>query len=132
MSIQRIQPGKRLAQAVVHGDRVYSAGIVADDPVPDAKRQAEQILAQLDRLLAEAGSDKRKILTATIWLSDMRHYDALNAAWDAWLAPDAKPARACVEAKLAFPRTGWRSRWWRRVEQAKRAASPPGASPWVR
>ncbi|MGH7287335.1 MAG: RidA family protein, partial [Myxococcota bacterium] len=60
-------------------------------------------LAQLDRLLAEAGSDKRKILSATIWLSDMRHYDALNAAWDAWLAPDAKPARACVEAKLAFP-----------------------------
>jgi enamine deaminase RidA (YjgF/YER057c/UK114 family) len=103
VSIQRIQPTKRLAQAVVHGDRVYSAGIVADDPVPDAKRQAEQILAQLDRLLAEAGSDKRKILTATIWLSDMRHYDALNAAWDAWLAPDAKPARACVEAKLAFP-----------------------------
>jgi len=103
VSIRRIQPGKRLSQAVASGGLVYTAGIVADDPVPDAKRQAEQILAQIDRLLAEAGSDKSRILTATIWLSDMRHYDALNAAWDAWLAPDAKPARACVEAKLAFP-----------------------------
>jgi enamine deaminase RidA (YjgF/YER057c/UK114 family) len=103
MTIQRIQPGKRLAQAVACGELVFTAGIVADDPVPDAKRQAEQILAQLDRLLAEAGSDKSRILTATIWLSDMRHYDALNAAWDAWVPADAKPARACVEAKLAFP-----------------------------
>ncbi len=103
MSIQRIQPGTRLSQASVSGDLVFSAGIVADDPVPDAKQQAEQILGQIDRLLAEAGSDKRKILSATIWLSDMRHYDALNAAWDPWLPADTKPARACVEAKLAFP-----------------------------
>ena len=103
MSIRRIQPGKRLSQAVVSGGLVFTAGIVADDPVPDAKGQAVQILAQLDALLAEAGSDKSRILSATIWLSDLRHYDALNAAWDTWLAPDAKPARACVEAKLAFP-----------------------------
>ncbi len=103
MSIQRIQPGKRLSQAVVHGDLVYTAGIVADDPVPDAKKQTEQILAQIDRLLAEGGSDKSKVLTATIWLSDIRHYAPMNEAWDPWVAPNNTPARACVEAKLAAP-----------------------------
>jgi enamine deaminase RidA (YjgF/YER057c/UK114 family) len=103
VSIQRIQPGKRLSQAAASGSLVFSAGIVADDPVPDARKQTEQILAQIDRLLAEAGSDKSRILTATIWLSDMRYYEALNSAWDAWVPADAKPARACVEAKLAFP-----------------------------
>lgn len=103
MTIQRIQPGKRLSEAVATEHLVYTAGIVADDPVPDAKQQTEQILAQIDRLLAEAGTDKRRILTATIYLSDMRHYDALNAVWDPWVPQDAKPARACVEAKLAFP-----------------------------
>ena len=103
MSIQRLQPGKRLSQAAVHGGLVYSAGIVADDPVPDAKQQTAQILAQIDRLLAEGGSDKSKILTATIWLSDIRHYAAMNEAWDPWVVPGATPARACVEAKLAAP-----------------------------
>jgi len=103
MSIQRLQPGKRLSQAAVHGGLVYTAGIVADDPVPDAKKQTEQILAQIDRLLAEGGSDKSRILTATIWLSDIRHYAAMNEAWDPWVAPNATPARACVEAKLAAP-----------------------------
>jgi enamine deaminase RidA (YjgF/YER057c/UK114 family) len=103
MSIQRLQPGKRLSQAAVHGGLVYTAGIVADDPVPDAKLQTEQILAQIDRLLAEGGSDKSKILTATIWLSDIRHYVPMNEAWDPWVAAGAAPARACVEAKLAAP-----------------------------
>ena len=103
MSIQRLQPGKRLSQATVHGDLVYTAGIVADDPVPDAKQQTEQILGQIDRLLAAAGSDKSKILTATIWLSDIRYYAAMNDAWDPWVAPGDAPARACVEAKLAAP-----------------------------
>jgi enamine deaminase RidA (YjgF/YER057c/UK114 family) len=102
-SIQRLQPGKRLSQGAVHGGLVYSAGIVADDPVPDAKKQTEQILAQIDRLLAEGGSDKSRILTATIWLSDIRHYAAMNDAWDPWVVPGATPARACVEAKLAAP-----------------------------
>jgi enamine deaminase RidA (YjgF/YER057c/UK114 family) len=103
MDIQRIKPGKRLSQAVVHGDLVHTAGIVADDPVPDAKKQTEQILAQIDRLLAEGGSDKSRILTATIWLADMRYYGPMNEAWDAWVAPGGGPARACVEAKLAAP-----------------------------
>ena len=103
MSIQRLQPGPRLSQAVVYGGLVHTAGIVADDPVPDAKRQTEQILAQIDRLLAEAGTDKSRILTATIWLADIRHYAAMNEAWDPWVAAGAAPARACVEAKLAAP-----------------------------
>lgn len=102
-SIQRLQPGKRLSQGAVHGDLVYSAGIVADDPLPDAKKQTEQILAQIDRLLAEAGSDKSRILTATIWLSDIRHYAAMNEAWDPWVEQGHTPARACVEARLAAP-----------------------------
>ena len=102
-SIQRLQPGKRLSQGAVHGDLVYSAGIVADDPLPDAKKQTEQILRQIDRLLAEAGSDKSRILTATIWLSDIRHYAAMNEAWDPWVVQGATPARACVEARLAAP-----------------------------
>ena len=101
MTIQRIQPGKRLAQAVACGELVFTAGIVADDPVPDAKRQAEQILAQLDRLLAEAGSDKSRLLSVTIYLKDMAaDYAGLNAVWDAWLPAGCAPARACVEARL--------------------------------
>jgi enamine deaminase RidA (YjgF/YER057c/UK114 family) len=102
-SITRLKPGKRLSQGAVHGGLVYSAGIVADDPVPDAKQQTAQILAQIDRLLAEGGSDKSRILTATIWLGDIRHYTAMNEAWDAWVEAGATPARACVEAKLAAP-----------------------------
>ncbi|HEY8122136.1 MAG TPA: RidA family protein [Myxococcota bacterium] len=102
-NLQRLQPGKRLSQGVVHGELVYSAGIVADDPVPDAKKQTAQILAQIDRLLAEGGSDKSRILTATIWLSDIRHYAAMNEAWDPWVEQGNTPARACVEAKLAAP-----------------------------
>ena len=97
MEIQRLQPGKRLSQGAVHGDLVYSAGLVADNPVPDAKQQTQQILGQLDRLLAEAGSEKSRILSATIWLSDIRHYAAMNEAWDAWVVQGNTPARACVE-----------------------------------
>ena len=103
MSIQRLEPGKRLSQASVHGGLVYTAGIVADEPVPDAKQQTEQILAQIDRLLAAAGTDKSRILTATIWLSDIRYYGPMNEAWDSWVAPGNAPSRACVEAKLAAP-----------------------------
>lgn len=103
MSIQRLEPGPRLSQAVVHGGLVHTAGIVADDPVPDARQQTEQILAKIDRLLAEGGTDKSRILTATIWLSDIRYYAPMNEAWDAWVARGDAPARACVEAKLAAP-----------------------------
>jgi enamine deaminase RidA (YjgF/YER057c/UK114 family) len=104
MSIQRLKVGTRLCQAVVHGDTVYLAGIVADHPVPDAAAQTGQILDQIDKLLAEAGTDKSKLLTATIWLSDVRYYDEMNSVWDKWVVPGHPPARACVESKLAAPK----------------------------
>ncbi|MFQ5934930.1 MAG: RidA family protein, partial [Acidiferrobacterales bacterium] len=65
--------------------------------------QTKDILARIDALLAKAGTDKSKLLSATIWLSDIRYYDEMNTVWDAWTTPDNAPARACVEAKLAFP-----------------------------
>jgi enamine deaminase RidA (YjgF/YER057c/UK114 family) len=101
MDIKRIEVGKRLSQAVVHGNTVYLAGQVADDPAADAKGQTQQILGRVDRLLAEAGSDKTKLLSATIWITDMRYFADMNAVWDAWVPEGKAPARATVEAKLA-------------------------------
>jgi enamine deaminase RidA (YjgF/YER057c/UK114 family) len=103
MTIQRIGVGPRMSKAVVHGDRVYLAGIVADDTSADVKGQTEQILATIDALLAEAGSDKTKLLKANIWLSDMSTFGEMNAAWDAWVVAGHTPARATVESKLAGP-----------------------------
>ncbi len=105
MSIERKHVGKRLAEVVIHNGTIYLAGMVANDPVPeDPAEQTRDILAQIDRHLAEAGSSKEKILMATIWLSDIRFYDAMNTIWDPWVAPGHAPARACVEARLAHPR----------------------------
>jgi enamine deaminase RidA (YjgF/YER057c/UK114 family) len=104
MSIKRLEIGKRLSQAVVHGDTVYLAGIVADDFEADTKTQTSQILDKIDRLLASTASDKRKILSATVWLADIRDYDAMNSIWDAWVPTGEAPARACVEARLAQPK----------------------------
>jgi enamine deaminase RidA (YjgF/YER057c/UK114 family) len=104
MTIERKHVGPRLSQAVVHGDTVYLAGIVADHPTPDAAEQTGQILDQIDKLLAECGSNKTKLLMATIWLADIRYYDAMNSVWDKWVSPGNTPARACVEARLANPK----------------------------
>jgi enamine deaminase RidA (YjgF/YER057c/UK114 family) len=104
MSIRRLEIGKRLSQAVIHGDIVYLAGIVADDFDADTKTQTSQILDKIDRLLASVASDKRKLLSATVWLADIRDYDAMNSIWDAWVPTGEAPARACVEARLAQPR----------------------------
>jgi enamine deaminase RidA (YjgF/YER057c/UK114 family) len=101
MTIKRSKVGARMSQAVVHGETVYLAGQVADDPSADVVGQTKQILAKIDGLLAEAGSDKSKLLSATIWLTDIRTFDEMNKAWDAWVSPGNTPARACVEAKLA-------------------------------
>ena len=101
MSIQRFHIGKRLSEMVVHGDTVYLAGQVADDPKADIGGQARQVLAQIDKLLAEAGSDKTKILSATIYLPDMGDFAELNKAWEAWVPAGQCPARATVEASLA-------------------------------
>ncbi|HZZ59623.1 MAG TPA: RidA family protein [Roseiarcus sp.] len=101
--IRRLHVGSRMSQAVIHAGVVYLAGQVADDPVPSVRSQTEQILAKIDRLLGEAGSDKSKILFANVWLSDIRRFDEMNEVWDAWVAPGAPPARATVEAALARP-----------------------------
>jgi enamine deaminase RidA (YjgF/YER057c/UK114 family) len=103
MSIQRLHTGPRLSQVIIHGDTVYTAGIVADDPSADTAGQTRQILARIDGYLAEAGSDKTRILMATIWLADMNDFSAMNSAWDPWVPQGATPARACVESKLATP-----------------------------
>jgi enamine deaminase RidA (YjgF/YER057c/UK114 family) len=101
VSIKRINPGKRLSQAVVHGDTVYVAGLVADDTSADVVGQTRQILTKLEAVLASAGTDKSRLLSATIWLSDAASYDAMNSVWDSWVAAGTAPARACVESKLA-------------------------------
>jgi enamine deaminase RidA (YjgF/YER057c/UK114 family) len=103
MTIQRIEPGKRLSQCVVHGDRVFLAGIVADNAKADVKGQTEEVLRKIDKLLAAAGSNKTQLLTATIYLPDMRNFAAMNAAWDAWIDTANTPARATVGAALANP-----------------------------
>lgn len=102
MTITRIESGARMSQAVVHGDTIYLAGQVGtpDAPVAD---QTSQVLAAIDRLLAQAGSDKTRILSATVWLADMADYAAMNAVWDAWVAPGHAPARATGESRLAAP-----------------------------
>jgi len=103
MSIERIKVGPRMSQAVVHGVTVYLAGQVADDSSADVAGQTRQILAKIDRLLAEAGTDKSKLLSANVWLSDISTFDQMNAVWDEWVTPGMPPARACVESRLAGP-----------------------------
>ena len=101
--IKRLESGPRMSQAVVHGNTVYLAGQVADDPSVDVAGQTRQILAEIDKLLAEAGSDKTRILSATIYLADIGTFAQMNSVWDTWVPPGNTPARATVEAKLAAP-----------------------------
>jgi enamine deaminase RidA (YjgF/YER057c/UK114 family) len=103
MSVKRINAGPRMSSAVVHGDTVYLAGLTADDAKADVKGQTKQILDKIDKFLAEAGTDKSKILSANIWLTDIGTWGQMNEVWDAWVAPGNSPARATVEAKLANP-----------------------------
>ncbi|ALK10740.1 RidA family protein [Blastochloris viridis] len=104
MSITRIEMGPRMSQAVAHGSTVYLAGQVADDPKgKTVTEQTAQILGQIDRLLAAAGTDKTKILMATIYLADIATFAEMNAAWEPWVAAGNTPARATVEAKLVTP-----------------------------
>ncbi|MGH7107186.1 MAG: RidA family protein [Acetobacteraceae bacterium] len=99
--ITRIKSGPRMSQAVVHGATVYLAGQVASDRSADTAGQTREILAAIDGLLAEAGTDKRHILAATIYLTDMSTFNEMNAVWEAWIAPGCAPARATVGAPLA-------------------------------
>jgi enamine deaminase RidA (YjgF/YER057c/UK114 family) len=104
MSIERHEVGPRMSKAVVHGDTVYLSGIVANAPKgKSTTEQAKDILAQIDGFLAKAGTDKSKLLSANIWLSDMTNFAEMNAVWDGWVAGGQTPARATVEAKLASP-----------------------------
>ena len=103
MTVKRLHVGPRLSQVVIHGDTVYTAGIVADDLNTDVGAQTGQILDKIDQYLKEAGTDKTRILAATIWLANISYYDEMNAVWDQWVAKGNSPARACVESKLARP-----------------------------
>jgi enamine deaminase RidA (YjgF/YER057c/UK114 family) len=104
MSIKRIKTGDRMSQAVVHGNTVYTAGQVAQNARgASVTDQTKDILAAIDGLLAEAGTDKSKLLSANIWLTNIGDFAEMNAVWDAWVSPGNTPARACVESKLASP-----------------------------
>ena len=104
MTIQRFETGPRMSQAVVHGNTVYLAGIVANKTAGDSvTKQTQEILSIIDGHLAKAGTDKSKLLTATIYLTDMKTFADMNAAWDVWVSAGNTPARATVEAKLAAP-----------------------------
>jgi enamine deaminase RidA (YjgF/YER057c/UK114 family) len=102
MSIQRHGVGPRMSQAVVHGDTVYLAGQVSRNP-DGVQAQTREILASIDELLAQAGTDKSKILTATVWLSDISTWSQMNEEWDVWVDRENPPARAAIEAALAAP-----------------------------
>ena len=104
MTIKRIGAGKRMSEAVIHGNKVYLAGFVAEKTVgKSVKEQTADILAQIDATLKQAGTDKTKILKANIWLTDIKKWAKMNEAWDAWVVANQTPARATVESKLAAP-----------------------------
>jgi enamine deaminase RidA (YjgF/YER057c/UK114 family) len=104
MKIERKEVGSRMSQIVIHGETVYLAGIVAHaNKGKSVTEQTKEILSTIDNYLAQAGSDKTKLLSANIWITDMGKFAEMNAVWDAWVAPGQTPARACVEAKLAAP-----------------------------
>ena len=101
--VERLHSGPRMSQAVVHNDTVYLAGQVAADPATDVAGQTRQVLAAIDALLAEAGTDKTRILSANIYLADIGTFAQMNSVWDGWVAAGHTPARATVEARLASP-----------------------------
>nr|WP_279308216.1 RidA family protein [Niveispirillum sp. BGYR6] len=103
VSIVRLQPGRRMSEAAIHNGTVYLAGQVAADNSADIKGQTAQVLAQIDALLAAAGSSKSRILSTTIYLSSIGNFAAMNEVWDAWVDQSNPPARATVEARLAAP-----------------------------
>jgi enamine deaminase RidA (YjgF/YER057c/UK114 family) len=104
MSIKRHEPSKIYSKVVEANGFVFTAGIVAEDLKQDAKGQTQQILREIDRLLKIGGSDKSKLVSATIWVTDIRNRDAMNEAWNAWTGGENLPGRACVQAALADPR----------------------------
>jgi len=103
MEITRLYPGKRLSETAIHNGTVYLAGQIAEDTAQDIGGQTREVLGHVDRLLAEAGSDKSSILMCQIYISSMEHFDGMNAVYDDWVADGNAPPRATVEARLANP-----------------------------
>ena len=104
MSIERKEVGPRMSQIGVHGNTVYLAGIVAAAAKgKSVTEQTKDVLATIDKYLGQAGTNKSKLLSATIYITDMAKFAEMNAVWDAWVSPGNTPARATVEAKLAAP-----------------------------
>ena len=104
MAIQRFENGPRMSRVVVHNDTVYLAGLTADATVGQSvAEQTKEILGKIDGLLKQGGTDKSKLIQATIWLQDIRVVDEFNKVWDAWVAAGSTPARACIEARLQSP-----------------------------
>ena len=103
MTVQRHNVGKRLSECVVHNGVAYLAGEVPDDGTKDITGQTEEVLAKIEKLLKQVGSDKSKLLSAQIFLPDMKDFAGMNVAWEKWVLPGQTPARATIEAKLANP-----------------------------
>jgi enamine deaminase RidA (YjgF/YER057c/UK114 family) len=103
MSLKRINAGPRMSEAVIHNGIAYLAGQVADDTSADIGGQTADVLKQIDELLAQAGTSKSNLVRAEIFLTDINDFAGMNKVWDAWVDPQATPARATVEAKLARP-----------------------------
>lgn len=103
MTITRIQPGKRMSAAVRHGNTLYLAGQVANDENASITEQVKQVLANVDAVLAEAGTNKSKVLSVQVLLSNIADFATMNAVYDTWIDPANPPARATFEARLASP-----------------------------
>jgi enamine deaminase RidA (YjgF/YER057c/UK114 family) len=103
MEIKRLHVGKRLSEIAIHNDTVYLAGQIAEDTTQGIEDQTREVLAHVDRLLNEVGSDKTCILMCQIFISDMDNFAGMNSVWDEWVAQGHTPPRATVEAKLANP-----------------------------
>lgn len=101
--IIRLGSGTRMSMTSIHNGTVYLAGQVADDPGASIRVQTQQVLEKISSLLSAAGSGKSRILSATIWITNVEDFDEMNAVWDAWVEPDNLPVRACVGAALAAP-----------------------------
>ncbi|MFO1268195.1 MAG: RidA family protein [Rubrivivax sp.] len=101
--VQRFDVGSRLSEMAVHNGTVWLAGQVAADDTQDIAGQTRQVLAQVDALLARAGTSKSRIVMCQIFLADLADFPAMNAVWDAWVVPGHTPPRATVQAKLARP-----------------------------
>ena len=104
MALKRIGAGNRMSDAVIHGDKIYLSGYIAETTVgKSVKEQTQDILGQIDETLKQASTDKTRIIKANIWLTDIATWAEMNEAWDAWVVPSQAPARATVEARLAGP-----------------------------